>query len=71
MSLKPEMTVLEVIQRYPSAQKFFRRLGAEVGACILCQDLFLSLGELAEKYKISWENLKETLEIYCSVNEEK
>jgi len=50
----PEITsetkMIDVISRYRQTESTFRRLNEQVGTCVCCQGLFLSLREAAERF---------------------
>ncbi len=45
-----DMTVLDVVGRWPAAQDVFREYDAEAGECIMCQALFDTLSDVALRY---------------------
>ena len=61
-TIRPEMTVLDVVSRYRQTEKVFKRYDAQAGECICCQALFESLREVAKKYHIDLKSLVADLE---------
>lgn len=55
--IHPEMTVLEIVDRYRATQSVFKKYDEQAGVCICCQALFEPLKELANKYKLNLEQL--------------
>lgn len=60
--IRPEMTLLEVVESYPQTEEVFRKYDERAGACLCCQALFESLREMAEKYHLSLQMLLDDLE---------
>jgi hypothetical protein len=58
----PDMTVLDVINRYRQTHEIFRRYDALAGECICCRSLFEPLQSLADKYGLHLETLLRELE---------
>ena len=61
-TIRPEMTVLDIVSRYRQTEKVFKRYDAEAGECICCQALFESLRDVAEKYHLDLKELLADLE---------
>jgi len=61
-TIRPEMTVLDIVSRYRQTEKVFKRSDAQAGKCICCQALFESLREVAKKYDIDLRSLVADLE---------
>jgi hypothetical protein len=61
-SISPEMTVLDVLNRYQHTEAVFRRYDEKAGECICCNALFEPLKHLAAKYDIDLDNLLGELE---------
>lgn len=61
-TIRPEMTVLDIVSRYRQTEAVFKRYDAEAGECICCQALFESLREVAKRYDIDLKNLVADLE---------
>ncbi len=62
LNLWPEMTVLEVLQRYRKTEEIFKKYEALTGRCIMCNNLFDKIKVIAEKYDIDLEKLLKDLE---------
>jgi hypothetical protein len=60
--IRPEITILDIVDRYPQTEAVFRKYDRQAGVCLCCQALFDSLGETAEKYNLSLEILLDDLE---------
>jgi len=61
-SISPEMTVLDVLNRYRHTEAVFRRYDDKVGECICCNALFEPLEHLAEHYGLNLDELLTELE---------
>jgi hypothetical protein len=48
--ITPETTILDILHSHRGTEAIFRRLESETGTCVLCQGLFLSLREAAERF---------------------
>jgi hypothetical protein len=48
--ITPEMTILDIIGQYRETERIFKQLEAELGVCVCCQGLFLTLREAAERF---------------------
>ena len=59
--ITPETKMIDVISRYRKTESTFRRLNEEVGTCVCCQGLFLSLREAAERFGFNLEILMNEL----------
>jgi hypothetical protein len=58
----PEMTVLDVVDRYRGTEAVFRKYDKKAGACICCQALFDTLKGVSEKYGLDLNRLITELE---------
>lgn len=61
-SLRPEMTVLDVVSRYRQTEAVFRKYDEKAGVCLCCQALFDSLQDVAERYGLDLVKLLADLE---------
>ena len=61
-TIRPEMTVLDIVSRYRKTEEVFKRYDALAGECICCQALFESLRDVAEKYHLDLKELLADLE---------
>jgi hypothetical protein len=48
--ITPNMTVLDVIDRYRNREAVFRKYDEQAGACICCWTLFDTVKVVSEKY---------------------
>jgi hypothetical protein len=55
--IMPDMTILDIISENRETEKIFKQLEAELGVCICCQGLFLSLREAAERFGFHMESV--------------
>jgi hypothetical protein len=55
--ITPEMTILDIISRHRATEKIFKRLEAELGVCVCCQGLFLTLGEAAMRHAFDLQSV--------------
>ncbi len=60
--ITPEMTILEVIDRYRETETVFKKYDEQTGVCLCCQALFNTLAEMAEKYRLNLDRLLLDLE---------
>ncbi len=60
--ITPEMTILEVIDRYRETETVFKKYDEQTGVCLCCQALFETLGEVAAKYQLNLNQILEDLE---------
>ncbi len=56
-NIHPEMTVLEIIDRYRETESVFKKYDEKVGGCICCQALFEPLRQVAQKYQLDLNQL--------------
>jgi len=62
VSIRPEMTLMEVVDLYPSTEAVFRKYDQQAGVCLCCMALFEPLREIAEKYNLNLKMLLDDLE---------
>jgi hypothetical protein len=60
--ITPDMTVLDVIDRYRDTETVFRKYDEQAGVCICCQSLFDTLRDISEKHGIDLNKLMADLE---------
>jgi len=60
--ITPNMTVLEVIDRYRNTESVFKKYDEQAGICICCQSLFETLREVAKKYRLNLDQFLLDLE---------
>jgi ADP-dependent NAD(P)H-hydrate dehydratase / NAD(P)H-hydrate epimerase len=58
----PDMTVLNVIDRYRNTEAVFRKYDDQAGVCICCQALFDTIEDMAAKYRLNLDQLLLELE---------
>ncbi len=51
--IRPDMTILDIVSRYPAAENIFRKYDNSAGVCLCCQALFDPLNEVALKYGLN------------------
>ncbi len=56
-----QKTLLEIVQEIPESQEFFRKLGEEIGICLLCEELFSTLEDIIQKYNLNKKTLENFL----------
>jgi len=61
-TISPEMTVLDILNRYRHTEAVFRRYDEKAGECICCNALFEPLKNLPARYDLNLDNLLEELE---------
>jgi len=60
--MHPEMTILEIVQKYRQTEEVFIKYGEQTGQCNMCTDLFESIATISEKFGLNLEKLLEELE---------
>jgi len=60
--ITPNMTVLEVIDRYRNTESVLKKYDEKAGVCICCQSLFEILKNVSKKYGIDLDQLMTELE---------
>lgn len=55
--IAPEMTILEIVERYPQTEAVFRTYDQQAGVCLCCESLFEPLHETAKKFGLNLEKL--------------
>ena len=60
--ITPDMTVLDVIDRYRNTEAVFRKYDKQAGVCICCQALFETIGDVAAKYELDLDHFLLDLE---------
>jgi hypothetical protein len=54
--IAPETIILDIISAYRHTETIFKHLEEETGTCVLCQGLFLTLGEAARQFGFNLDN---------------
>ncbi|MBV7274119.1 hypothetical protein I6U48_14530 [Clostridium sp. PL3] len=52
-----KMTLLDVVEKYPKTEDVFHQYDTVSGECVLCNNLFDSIENVAEKYKLNLDEL--------------
>jgi hypothetical protein len=60
-TIRPGMTVLDIVSTYSATQAVFKRWDARAGECICCNSLFEPLETVAEKYDLDLSALIQDL----------
>jgi hypothetical protein len=60
--ITPDMTVLDVVHRYPKTEAVFKTYDEQAGTCICCQALFETIRDVVEKYRLNLEQFLSDLE---------
>lgn len=59
--LRREMTLLEIVEKYPATQEVFRAYEAQAGHCFLFNDLFATLEKVCEQYGLDLKHVEHEL----------
>lgn len=59
--ITPEMTILEIVDKYPQTESIIRKYDQQAGVCLCCQALFESLRDTAIKFGLNIEKLLDDL----------
>lgn len=59
--ISPEMTVLDIVNRFRHTQAIFEQYDALAGECICCNSLFETLKTVASKYNLDLDDLVRNL----------
>ena len=49
-AIAPATVMIDIISQYRHTEPIFKNLEEETGTCVLCEGLFLSLGDAARKF---------------------
>ena len=60
--LNKDMTILDIVAEYPNTEDVFRTYDDIAGKCTMCHNLFDTLEEFADMYKINYSDLIDRLE---------
>lgn len=60
--LNKDMTILDIVAEYPNTEDVFRTYDDIAGKCTMCHNLFDTLEEFADMYKIDYSDLIDRLE---------
>ncbi len=61
-SIHPDMTILDIVSAHKATEAVFRSRDDQAGECILCQALFDTLAQVAERYSLDLDALLADLE---------
>ncbi len=61
-TIRPDMTVLDVVSRFRQTEAVFKKYDKLAGVCICCQALFEPIEEVARKYNLALPELLADLE---------
>lgn len=53
--IAPETVIIDIISAYRHTEGIFKGLEEETGTCVLCQGLFLTLGDAARQFGFNLE----------------
>ena len=56
-SITADMTLLDIVEKYPSAKNVFEKYDIKAGECILCYSLFDTLEDVIRKYQLDGKRL--------------
>lgn len=59
--ITPETMIIDIISGHRQTECIFRRLEEETGTCVLCQGLFLTLGEAAGQFGFDLKTVMDNL----------
>ncbi|WP_243544088.1 DUF1858 domain-containing protein [Pseudodesulfovibrio tunisiensis] len=59
--ISPDMTLLDIVHDHPDTEAVFRARDEQAGECLLCQALFDTVAEVAERYGLDAEKLLDDL----------
>lgn len=51
-SITPKMSLLEIVETSPRSEEIIRQYDGEAGCCLLCNNLFDSLEDVARTYSL-------------------
>ncbi len=60
--ITPDMTLLDIVHKYRETEPVIRARDEQAGICLLCQCLFETIGDVAEKYSLDLDKLLSELE---------
>ena len=56
------MTPLDIVEKYPETEDVFREYDVVVGRCLLCNNLFDTIEDIASNYNINLVEMIEKLD---------
>ncbi len=60
-SITPKMSLLEIVESSPRSEEIIRQFDGEAGCCLLCNNLFDSLEDVARTYSLDLNQILEKL----------
>jgi len=60
--ITPDMTLLDIVHRWQAAIPVFQARDGQAGECLMCQALFETVGQVAERYGLDLDALLADLE---------
>ncbi|MBI9079410.1 MAG: hypothetical protein JEY79_06685 [Pseudodesulfovibrio sp.] len=57
-----DMTLLDIVHRYPNTEAVFRSRDEQAGECLLCKALFETIDEVVRRYGLDRKQLLADLE---------
>ncbi|MBN2515286.1 MAG: hypothetical protein JXC33_04565 [Deltaproteobacteria bacterium] len=70
-TIHPDMTVLDVINRFRETEHIFRKYDEQAGTCICCNALFETIRALSERFNLDLTRLLNELEAAVDARTEK
>lgn len=61
LEISSDMTILDIVARYPSTVNVFKKYDNAAGVCLCCQALFETLREVAHNYGLDLNPLIDDL----------
>ncbi|MGD2126919.1 MAG: hypothetical protein PVG99_12620 [Desulfobacteraceae bacterium] len=62
-AIDPDMTILDLVSRYPQTEDVFKQYDDKAGVCLCCQALFNSLKDVTAEYGLDLDELVSNLEL--------
>lgn len=56
-TITPNMSLLEIVELSPRSEEVFHQYDDEAGCCLLCNNLFDSLEEVARTYSLDLDQI--------------
>lgn len=56
-----KMTILDIVEKYPETEAVFHEYDSFLGKCLLCNNLFNTIEEIAKSYNLNLIELIEKL----------
>lgn len=55
--LDKEMLVVDIVEKFPAAEKVFKQYEEKTGSCIMCSHLFNTLEAVSKDYNLNLDEL--------------